>query len=234
MQPLKNLHSQFRISIFNRLIMNTDFFINLFLEVQEFENSGRSKNDSTIEDFRNFLNDKFYKSQSPRFISESEQKKVNDLENEIAKQVILLSRFTKQMIRRGLQDFPELYNEEFTYLYRIMDEPLLTKMQLVEKNAHEKQTGMEIIRRLVKNNLLEEIPDSKDKRVTRLKISELGKKYFDQSVESVSITSRVLSAKLDIEEKNNLLKTLKKLNEFHFNVYHQYKDSDITEINNLI
>lgn len=214
--------------------MNTDFFINLLLEVQEFENSGRSKNDSTIEDFRNFLNDKFYKSQSPRFISESEQKKVNDLENEIAKQVILLSRFTKQMIRRGLQDFPELYNEEFTYLYRIMDEPLLTKMQLVEKNAHEKQTGMEIIRRLVKNNLLEEIPDSKDKRVTRLKISELGKKYFDQSVESVSITSRVLSAKLDTEEKNNLLKTLKKLNEFHFNVYHQYKDSDITEINNLI
>ena len=214
--------------------MNTNFFINLLLEVQEFENSGSSKNDSTIEDFRNFLNDKHYKSQSPRFISESEQKKVNDLENEIAKQVILLSRFTKQMIRRGLQDFPELYNEEFTYLYRIMDEPLLTKMQLVEKNAHEKQTGMEIIRRLVKNNLLEEIPDSKDKRVTRLKISELGKKYFDQSVESVSITSRVLSAKLDIEEKNNLLKTLKKLNEFHFNVYHQYKNSNITEISNLI
>lgn len=214
--------------------MNTNFFINLLLEVQEFENSGRSKNDFTIEDFRNFLNDKFYKSQSPRFISESEQKKVNDLENEIAKQVILLSRFTKQMIRRGLQDFPELYNEEFTYLYRIMDEPLLTKMQMVEKNAHEKQTGMEIIRRLVKNNLLVEIPDSKDKRVTRLKISELGKKYFDQSVEFVSITSRVLSAKLDIEEKNNLLKTLKKLNEFHFNVYHQYRDSDITEINNLI
>lgn len=228
------MQNQIQNPIFNLLIMNTNFFINLLLEVQEFENSGRSKNDSTIEDFRNFLNDKFYKSQSPRFISESKQKKVNDLENEIAKQVILLSRFTKQMIRRGLQDFPELYNEEFTYLYRIMDEPLLTKMQLVEKNAHEKQTGMEIIRRLVKNNLLEEIPDSKDKRVTRLKISELGKKYFDQSVESVSITSRVLSAKLDIEEKNNLLKTLKKLNEFHFNVYHQYKDSDITEINNLI
>ena len=214
--------------------MNTNFFINLLLEVQEFENSGSSKNISTIEDFRNFLNDKHYKSQSPRFISESEQKKVNDLENEIAKQLILLSRFTKQMIRRGLQDFPELYNEEFTYLYRIMDEPLLTKMQLVEKNAHEKQTGMEIIRRLVKNKLLDEIPDSKDKRVTRLKISELGKQYFHQSVESVSITSRVLSAKLDTEEKNNLLKTLKKLNEFHFNVYHQYKDSDITEINNLI
>ena len=85
--------------------MNTNFFINLLLEVQEFENSGSSKNSSTIEDFRNFLNNKYYRSQSPRFISESEQKKVNDLENEIAKQVILLSRFTKQMIRRGLQDF---------------------------------------------------------------------------------------------------------------------------------
>ncbi|MCB4235726.1 hypothetical protein LDL59_13355 [Kaistella anthropi] len=46
---------------------------------------------------------------------------------------------------------------------------------MVEKSAHEKQTGMEIIRRLVKNNLLEEIPDIKDKRVTRLKISNLAK-----------------------------------------------------------
>jgi hypothetical protein len=43
-----------------------------------------------------------------------------------------------------------LANEEFTYLYRLMDEETLTKMQLVERNAHEKQTGIEIIKRMVK------------------------------------------------------------------------------------
>lgn len=214
--------------------MNTQFFINLLQEVQKYEQSKVYKQNFTIEDFRIWLNDKQYKSQSPRFISENERKKVNDIENEIAKQIILLGRFTKQMIRRGLQKFPELYNEEFTYLYRLIDEPMLTKMQLVKKNAHEKQTGMEIIKRLVKNNLVEEIADENDKRVKRLKITILGRKFFDESIESVSTTSRVLSAKLEPNEKNNLLEILKKLNEFHFNIYHTYKDANINEINRLI
>lgn len=214
--------------------MNTQFFIDLLQEVQKYEQSTSSNANFTIEDFRIWLNRKHYETQSPRFISEKENKKVNDLENEIAKQVILLGRFTKQMIRRGLQNFPELYNEEFTYLYRLINEPMLTKMQLVEKNAHEKQTGMEIIKRLVKNKLVEEVPDEYDKRVKRLKITKLGREYFNKSIESVSTTSRVLSAKLEDEEKRNLLKTLKKLNEFHFNIYHEYKDAHINEINELI
>ncbi|WP_258931879.1 MarR family transcriptional regulator [Flavobacterium oreochromis] len=82
------------------------------------------------------------------------------------------------MIRRGLKDFPQLANEEFTYLYRIIDESSLTKMQLIERNAHEKQTGIEIIKRLVKNDLLEEFPDDHDKRITRLRITQKGEKLF--------------------------------------------------------
>ncbi|POR21041.1 MarR family transcriptional regulator [Flavobacterium columnare] len=214
--------------------MNTDFFIQLLLKVKEFEEEVPVKSTVTIDDFRLWMNEKAYQNTNPTALFKKENKTVFDIENEIAKQVILLGRFSKQMIRRGLKDFPQLANEEFTYLYRIIDESSLTKMQLIERNAHEKQTGIEIIKRLVKNDLLEEFPDDHDKRITRLRITQKGKNYFDESVEGVTRISRVLSARLKDNEKIDLLALLKKLNEFHFNVYYNHKDSTIDEINKLI
>ncbi|OWP83407.1 MarR family transcriptional regulator [Flavobacterium davisii] len=214
--------------------MNTDFFIQLLLKVKEFEEEVPFKNSVTVDEFRLWLNEKAYQETNPTALFKKENKTVFDIENEIAKQVILLGRFSKQMIRRGLKDFPQLANEEFTYLYRMIDEDSLTKMQLIERNAHEKQTGIEIIKRLVKNDLLEELPDEKDKRITRLRITPKGKTYFNESVEGVTRISRVLAARLHEDEKSDLLALLKKLNEFHFNVYFNHKDSNIDEINELI
>lgn len=213
--------------------MNTNFLINVILEIDEFQKE-KNKTNATIEEFRIWLNEKAYHAVNPTELFKKEDQIVFDLENEIAKQVILLGRFTKQMVRRGLKDFPQLANEEFTYLYRLMDEKTLTKMQLVERNAHEKQTGIEIIKRLVKNNLVEEFPDENDKRTTRLQITELGKKVFFESVKDVTVTSRVLSAKLDLEEKEKLLELLRKLNEFHFHIYQEHKTAEIEEINAMI
>lgn len=213
--------------------MNTKILIDVILELDEFQKD-KNKTNPTLDEFRTWLNEKAYNKVNPTELFKKENQKVFDLENEIAKQVILLGRFTKQMVRRGLKEFPQLANEEFTYLYRLMDEESLTKMQLVERNAHEKQTGIEIIKRLVKNNLVEEFPDENDKRTTRLKLTALGKKVFLQSVNDVTVTSRVLSAKLNNKEKENLLELLKKLNEFHFHIYQEYKYAEIEEINALI
>lgn len=210
--------------------MTTQFIIELLLRVQNFENSAGSA--PSVEDFRRFLNKEYYASQSPDFISEKVP--VKNLDNELAKQVILLGRFTRQMIRRGLSDFPELDNEEFTYLYRLMDEEMLTKMQLIERNAQEKQTGMAIIARMVSNGLIEEIPDENDRRAKCLKVTEKGRKMFYDSTIPVNKISKVLGAKLSDPEKEKFLATLQNLNEFHFMVYNNFKDADIDEINNLI
>lgn len=213
--------------------MEIDFIIKVLHEVEKLEAS-KGKAPLSLEDLRLWLNEEYYQSQSPEFISKEKHIEVYDLENEIAKQVILLGRFSKQMIRRGLVDFPELANEEFTYLYRLIDEPMLTKMQLIERNAHEKPTGIAIINRLVSAGLLEEVPDGTDRRVTRLKATEQGEQYFRQSVVKMTTVSRILSAKLEASEKEQLLGYLKKLNEFHFTVYQDYRDADIESINALI
>lgn len=202
--------------------------------INELESFSGESNSNSLEDFRHFLNKKAYERENPKHIFEKHQIPVNDLENEICKQILLLNRFAKQMIRKGLTQYPQLANEEFTYLYRLIDYDSLTKMQLVEKNGHEKQTGIEIIKRLIKNELIEEFDDANDKRTKRVKVTKKGIKMFKESSQDVTAIAKILSADLKENEKQILLNSLKKLNEFHFTVYHEHKHSTVEEITNLI
>lgn len=213
--------------------MQTDFFINLLQQVKEFENSDACKPNSTVEDFRVWMNDKKYSAESPTKLFKNENHQVSFTENEICKQILLLGRYSKLLIRKGLGDFPELANEEFTYIYRLKDEPYLTKIQLIEKNGHEKQTGTQIIKRLLDAGFLEEKNDEDDKRSKRINLTKIGEKVFHESVAKVNQTSKVLSATLNDNEKNDLLKMLQKLNEFHAHVYSNYKGADIDKISEL-
>jgi hypothetical protein len=76
--------------------------------IENLEQFDQEKNSSSIEDFRIWMNEKAYQKVNPTELFKKENQKVFDLENEIAKQVILLGRFTKQMIRRGLKGFSAL------------------------------------------------------------------------------------------------------------------------------
>jgi len=215
-------------------MMQTDFIINLLLQVKEFENSDAYKPNSDVDDFRVWMNDRKYKEESPTKLFKNENHRVSFTENEICKQILLLSRYSKLMIRKGLSDFPDLANEEFTYLYRLKDEPFLTKIQLIEKNGHEKQTGTQIIKRLLEAGYLEEKVDADDKRSKRLNLTPMGNDIFHQSVEDVNRTSKILSGRLSITEKDELLEILKKLNEFHAHIYADYKNADINRIGDLL
>lgn len=210
--------------------MQTDFFINLLQKVKEFENSYAYKPNSDVDDFRVWMNDRKYSEESPTKLFKNENHHVSFTENEICKQVLLLGRYSKLLIRKGLGNFPELANEEFTYLYRLKDEPFLTKIQLIEKNGHEKQTGTQIIKRLLEAGFLEEKNDEDDKRSKRLNLTKKGEKIFHESVSNINQTSKILSGKLRDDEKTELLNMLKKLNEFHAHVYTDYKNVDVFTI----
>ncbi len=213
--------------------MQLNLVIDLLKELDELQNKNPATQ-ITLEDFRLFLNEKAYERENPRNLTQKFQLEVYDLENEIAKQVIMLGRYSKQLIKKSLDKYPELVNEDFTYLFRMMDYPSLTKMQLIEKNAHEKQTGIEIIKRLVKNGLLQESKDEKDRRSTRISVTEKGKKVFKNSIQDITVVSKIMCGQLNENEKENLLKALKKLNTFHDTVYNRYRYEGIEEIEKLI
>ncbi|MBU4537800.1 MAG: MarR family winged helix-turn-helix transcriptional regulator [Weeksellaceae bacterium] len=212
--------------------MELDLIIDVLKELDAFRKN--HPNQTGLDDFRLYLNQKAYEKENPRNLSEKFNLDVFDLENEIAKQVIMLGRYSKQLIRKSLETHPDLVNEDFTYLFRMMDYDSLTKMQLIEKNAHEKQTGIEIIKRLVKNGLLAESPDQNDKRSTRISVTKKGKSVFLESMQDITVVSKIMCGQLNKKEKESLLASLKKLNTFHHTVYSNFKNENTNEILKLI
>lgn len=213
--------------------MELHLIIDILTELDEFQKNHPNSQHS-LDDFRMYLNQKAYQKENPRNLSVKFDLEVFDLENEIAKQVIMLGRYSKLLIRKSLENHPTLVNEDFTYLFRMMDYESLTKMQLIEKNAHEKQTGIEIIKRLVKNGLFAESPDKNDKRSTRISVTAKGRKVFLDSMQDITVVSKIMCGRLNQKEKEHLLASLKKLNTFHHTVYSNFKNEDTTEILKLL
>lgn len=213
--------------------MDLNLIIEILSELDAFQKSQNS-NQLTLEDFRLYLNEKAYERENPRNLSEKYDLQVFDLENEIAKQVIMLGRYSKHLIKKSLENHSDLINEDFTYLFRLMDYPSLTKMQLIEKNAHEKQSGIEIIKRLVRNGLIQESPDENDKRSTRVQVTAKGKKVFQESMKDITVVSKIMCGKLNTDEKEQLLNSLKKLNTFHHTVYTNLRNEDPEKIVKLV
>ena len=213
--------------------MELNLIIDILTELDTFQKIQPSTQTS-LEDFRLYLNQKAYEKETPRNLSDKFELEVNDLENEIAKQVIMLGRYSKHLIKKSLENHRDLVNEDFTYLFRLMDYPSLTKMQLIEKNAHEKQSGIEIIKRLVRNGLFEETPDKDDKRSTRISVTEKGKKVFTESMKDITIASKIMCGKLNENEKEHLLISLKKLNTFHHTIYTNLRDEQPTNLLKMV
>lgn len=213
--------------------MSINLIIDLLTEVKEFEKEAH-KSSCTVEEFRHFLNEKAYQKENPLNLADKFSLKVNNLENEITKQIILLGRHGKQLIRKGLENHVELVNEDFTYLYRLMDYDSLTKTQLIEKNGHEKQSGIEIIKRLTKHELVSEMPDENDKRSVRISVTEKGKKVFKESMKDITTISKIMCGDLDNVEKKQFLESLKKLNIFHNTIYVSKKNESLQELEQMV
>lgn len=213
--------------------MELNLIIKIITELDHFQKQ-QPNNHQTLEEFRLYLNEKAYHKENPKNLSEKFDLDVFNFENEIAKQVIMLGRYSKHLIKKALENHSDLVNEDFTYLFRLMDYPSLTKMQLIEKNAHEKQSGIEIIKRLVRNELIVESPDPDDKRSTRISVSQKGKTVFFESMKDITIVSKIMCGKLTLAEKENLLEYLKKLNTFHQTIYTNMKNDEPVEILKLV
>ena len=213
--------------------MELNLIIDILTELDTFQKTQPSTQTS-LEDFRLYLNEKAYEKETPRKLTDKFDLDVFDFENEIAKQVIMLGRYSKHLIKKSLENHQDLVNEDFTYLFRLMDYPSLTKMQLIEKNAHEKQSGIEIIKRLVRNGLFVESPDKDDKRSTRISVTEKGKKVFQESMKDITVVSKIMCGRLNDSEKENLLKSLKKLNTFHHSIYTNLRDEEPGELLKMV
>ncbi|WP_461452675.1 MarR family winged helix-turn-helix transcriptional regulator [Mucilaginibacter sp.] len=196
--------------------------INLVEQLEE-ENHGQ---EISIQDFTGFLLNKVGDNNKNLIGNEaqlrndnSELKIAHQLENNIGRLFVFMSRYAKIYIKKALEGTPLQSGEEFTALAILRTHDHLSKSELINYNLQEKTSGTEVIRRLIAAGLVNEWDDIKDKRSKHIAITEAGKKLLYQVFLDMTHVSKMITGELTTAEKFSLQYLLQKLENFHLEHY---------------
>ncbi len=153
-----------------------------------------------------------------------------DSQTDIVIFITLLYRYAKVYIKKALKNSLVQTADEFSYLIVLMTHESLSKSDLIQKNVMEKTSGVEVIKRLINNNLIHQFEDKDDKRIVRVAITEKGKFEIIKLLPEMAKVSKIVSANLVPNELLVLSHLLKKLDLYHNNLYLNKKNLDLDNL----
>lgn len=210
--------------------MDLDLLTELVEAYKQYQVTRPAGSKSSLTDFAIWVNKREYGKVQAADSSHEDVIGRNDIDTELSKLIIFLNRYARHLIRKALAGFPELVHEDVTYLYTLMGAGSMTKMQLIEKNVHEKPGGLEVIKRLLKHGLIAERADDRDKRSKRVFLTEKGRAAFYQTLDQMEKVSGMVTGNLSPDEKKQLFVLMKKLEDFHNPIFLGDKKLSIDEL----
>lgn len=153
-----------------------------------------------------------------------------DIERVIAQHLLFMYRYVKHYSRKVFRDSPVKTLEEFSYLATLLQYHTLTKAELIKKNVHEKSAGIEIIKRLIKLELVTQQENPEDQRSQLVAITPAGRGELFRLFRTMDVLGRVAAGPLSVAEKTQLAFLLKKLDDFHFDNYLHRRDEELEQL----
>jgi len=144
------------------------------------------------------------------------------LDNNIGRLFVYMSRYAKSYIKKTLEGTPLLTGEDFTAMAILLTHEHLSKTELISYNLQEKTSGMEVIRRLIAAGLVKQWDNIEDRRGKHISITNDGRKLLYRVFVEMGHVSKMITGNLSEAEKLNLLYLLQKLENFHFD-HHEKK-----------
>jgi len=152
------------------------------------------------------------------------------LDSVISKLLIFLNRYAKMYMKKALEDTQLSSPDEFVFLIYLLESGSATKMELIEAARMEKPTGMEILRRLLGLGYIEQREHDTDKRSKSLSLTPAGQAALFSSFEKMGKVSEIVTGKLSIPEKMQLLRLLQQLEDFHRPIRESFKNATWEEL----
>lgn len=152
------------------------------------------------------------------------------LNGQICQLIALMYKYVRFYYKKGFKNSLLQTMEDFGFLATLAMFGDLRKNILIQKNTSEFTSGMEVIRRLERNELIESFADPEDKRARRVKITEKGKGVFYQTLPVLHQIGGVATGELTEVEKQQLFDLLNKLNHFHNPIFHEEKETPLDTI----
>lgn len=148
----------------------------------------------------------------------------------IGQNIVFLYRYAKHYTKKALKNSPLKTTDEFTYLATLLNFNTLSKIELINKSVQEKTTGMETIKRLLKNNLIEQFDNPDDQRSQMIQLTEKGRGVLFGVFHNMGLVSKILPGNLTENEKTQLAYLLKKLDNYHHDLHLNKKTGNLEDL----
>ncbi len=129
------------------------------------------------------------------------------------------NRYFKQYCKNLIQDLNINSIDEFWLLNYVFLNKLASKTDIYQNTITDLPVGTKMLKRLIEVSLITEQPDPKDRRIRRILITKKGIKERNTVIERMNDLSKFSLGSLDESQKEELLKTLKYLDVYHFNLF---------------
>ncbi|MFW6371722.1 MAG: MarR family winged helix-turn-helix transcriptional regulator [Bacteroidota bacterium] len=145
-----------------------------------------------------------------------------------------IARYHELYSRKALKDLVINTRLEFLVLQYINQLENAKKTELIYALNLEYTTGMDTIRRLINNGLLNEIPDESDKRAKLLVLTEDGARLLAQANKRMSEENKMFLSAINDNKWKKALAILEEIDDIHSSVFQNYSDRTFAELNNLM
>ena len=176
----------------------------LLKELISYTEEYQAKNAShKIEDFTIWLNAKLFDNKTASATKHDELL--------IAFKLLHVNKSLKKETKNVLSESKVSSIDEYSFLLHLDYQESFRKMELVELHNLEAPTGIEIIKRLLKNKLIEEFPDQEDRRAKRVKITKSGSLELQNVKPKIDSIFSTFTEPLSLNEKVQISGVLDKL-----------------------
>lgn len=162
--------------------------------LEEFEKEHKAQK---LEDFVIWLNNQLFTGKD-----EAEHEVHDDLM--IAFKLIHINKALKKKVKGALTDSKIASIDEYSFLLHLDYQNSFRKMEITNLHSLEAPTGIEIIKRLVSNNFVEEFPDEEDKRAKRIKLTDKGRQELSALKPKIDELFTRFVAPLNLRQKVNI------------------------------
>jgi len=153
-----------------------------------------------------------------------------DYNGQIAHAVGVLWQHARHYIKTALEDLPLKGLHDFTFLAGLAELGEQRKSQLIAMNMLDYSPGMEVIRRLLRHDLIEDFDDPEDARSKRVRITKKGRAVFGQALQRMMQATYIVGGNLSEKEKIQFLAVAKKLLHFHRSIWEEDLGAPLEDI----
>lgn len=210
---------------------NIEFLKKLLDHVGGYQEQG-GKND--LKEFSIYLRDQAFKAEVPEVGKDFDPNNFRNYKSypEVEFSTLLtgLFRFAKHYLKKAFAKTAFKTLDEFGFLASILRAGSLLKNEVINLHMLEISSGSEIIKRLIKNGLVYEFPDEKDRRAKRVALTDEGRKEIMAAFTEMHVVSKIIIGNLTEAELLEALTVFNKLTYFHQQIHKEDKHTSLEEL----